>query len=96
MEDKKRLNRSMSIRKYCLECCNGSSEEVRKCLSIDCSLYEYRQGKNPVNPKLNKSKAIRERCLNCSSFYSPEVRNCQFKDCYLYRYRMGVESRGKI
>lgn len=96
MEGKKRLNRSISIRKYCLECCNGSFEEVKKCLSTDCSLYEYRSGKNPNKPKLTKTKAIRQRCLNCSGFYSPDVRNCEFKECYLYRYRMGAESRGKI
>lgn len=96
MEDKKRLNRSISIRKYCLECCNGSFEEIKKCLSTECSLYEYRSGKNPNKPKLTKTKAIRQRCLNCSGFYSPDVRNCEFKECYLYRYRMGAESKGKI
>ena len=96
MEGKKRLNRSISIRKYCLECCNGSFEEVKNFLSTDCSLYEYRSGKNPNKPKLTKTKAIRQRCLNCSGFYSPDVRNCEFKECYLYRYRMGAESRGKI
>lgn len=96
MEEKKRLNRRLSIKKYCLECCGGNREEIKKCVSVNCSLYEYRQGETPKTPKLSKSQAIRQRCLNCSGFYSPDVRNCEFKDCYLYRYRMGSESRGKI
>lgn len=91
MEERERLNRSKSIRKYCIECCRDNLEEVRNCISFDCTLREYRFGKNPKQPKLSKSKAIREHCLNCSGFHSPEVRNCQFTDCYLYRYRMGVE-----
>lgn len=95
MEEKKRLNRRLSIKKYCLECC-GNREEIKNCVSVNCSLYEYRQGETPKTPKLSKSQAIRQRCLNCSGFYSPDVRNCEFKDCYLYRYRMGSESRGKI
>lgn len=93
MEKEKRLNRRVSIRKYCLECCNGSFEEVKKCNSTSCSLYEYRNGKNPETPKLSKTKAIRQRCLNCRGFYSSLVRNCEFQDCYLYRYRMGVENK---
>jgi hypothetical protein len=36
-----------SIRKYCLECCNGSVKEVRNCTANDCALYSFRFGKNP-------------------------------------------------
>ena len=86
-----RLTRLKSIRKYCLNCCNDSVDEVRKCTCKSCSLYEYRLGKIPLEKKLIKSKAIRERCLNCSGFIKSDVRNCEINDCYLYRYRMGKE-----
>lgn len=42
------------IRKYCLECCNGSSNEVKECGIEKCPLHFYRFGKIPgrkANPE---------------------------------------------
>ena len=36
-----------AIRAKCLECSNGSANEVRLCPIPDCPLYEFRLGKNP-------------------------------------------------
>lgn len=36
-----------AIRLKCLDCCAGSSHEVKLCPIQDCSLYHYRLGKNP-------------------------------------------------
>lgn len=36
-----------AIRLKCLDCCCGSSEEVRLCPVEKCSLWVYRFGKNP-------------------------------------------------
>ncbi len=36
-----------AIRKNCLECSSGSSNEVKNCIITDCPLYPYRLGKNP-------------------------------------------------
>lgn len=36
-----------AIRAKCLDCCCGSSKEVARCPTLDCSLYPYRFGKNP-------------------------------------------------
>ncbi len=49
MENKKikninRLTRKQAIKKYCLECCLDSKDEVRKCISYDCSLWKFRRG----------------------------------------------------
>ena len=93
MEEKKRLNRRLSIKKYCLECCGGNREEIKNCVSVNCSLYEYRQGETPKTPKLSKSQAIRQRCLNCSGYNRKEVKNCEIKECPLYRYRLGAEEK---
>ena len=36
-----------AIRLKCLDCCVGSSAEVKLCPIKDCSLYNFRFGKNP-------------------------------------------------
>jgi hypothetical protein len=36
-----------SIRKKCLECCCGSSKEVRLCPVTGCAIYPYRMGCRP-------------------------------------------------
>lgn len=40
-----------AIRQFCLECCGGSSAEVKSCPSINCNLYAFRLGKNPYRSK---------------------------------------------
>lgn len=36
-----------AIRKKCLDCCCGSTNEVRLCTVKKCPLYVYRYGKRP-------------------------------------------------
>lgn len=36
-----------AIRAKCLDCCCGSSNEVKLCPCTNCSLYTYRFGTNP-------------------------------------------------
>lgn len=36
-----------AIRRKCLDCCLGSANEVKLCVSKTCSLYPYRFGKDP-------------------------------------------------
>lgn len=45
------LNPVKAIRQNCLECCNGSAFEVRKCVIKSCDLYPFRFGKNPYRTK---------------------------------------------
>lgn len=40
----KRLTRQQAIRAKCMQC-NGTSQEVRKCVDIECPLFRYRNGK---------------------------------------------------
>lgn len=37
-----------AIRAKCLDCCCGSTEEVKLCTIPTCPLYKYRLGKNPA------------------------------------------------
>ena len=39
------VNKKM-IRKYCSQCMNGFTHEIRLCLSADCPFYKYRMGRN--------------------------------------------------
>ena len=41
---RQRLTRQKAIRAHCIDCCCGSSKEVRLCACTDCNLYPYRLG----------------------------------------------------
>lgn len=40
-----------AIRAFCLECCGGSSQEVKDCTSRRCVLKPFRFGKNPYHKR---------------------------------------------
>ena len=41
-----------AIRRRCLDCCCGSSHEVKLCPATDCPLHSFRLGKNPnIKPR---------------------------------------------
>lgn len=46
------LSSLKSIRKYCLWCMCGQSNEVKLCVSPECALFTYRLGKNPARKGL--------------------------------------------
>lgn len=63
------------IRKFCLDCMNGSAPLVRECENAECSLHPYRFGKNPArtgkgyfakNPRVNGASAneVRAEAVN--------------------------------
>ena len=39
-----RITRGKAIRLKCLDCCCGSSAEVRRCPAESCPLWRYRMG----------------------------------------------------
>lgn len=45
--DEKKLTPMKAIRAKCLDCSNGSANEVKLCPIVRCPLYAYRFGKNP-------------------------------------------------
>ncbi len=51
-----------AIRAKCLDCCGGSSNEVKLCTAVNCSLHPYRDGHNP-NRKGIGNKHIDEQHL---------------------------------
>ena len=45
------LNPLKAIRLRCLDCCCGSSPEVRKCTAVACPSWPFRLGTNPFRAK---------------------------------------------
>jgi hypothetical protein len=43
-----RISRGDAIRAKCLDCCGGSPAEVRRCGAVDCALWAFRTGTDPV------------------------------------------------
>ena len=66
----KRISPLKAIRLKCLDCCCGSSNEVKLCTAERCPLYVFREGKNPYSQKRKyteeqkKAMAARLRKLN--------------------------------
>ncbi|MBL8659493.1 MAG: hypothetical protein JNM75_07020 [Rhodospirillales bacterium] len=36
-----------AMRKRCIDCCGGRSDEVRRCTAVSCSLWPYRMATDP-------------------------------------------------
>ena len=49
--EEKRVSPLKAIRLKCLDCCNGSSNEVKLCTCEKCPLYPFREGHNPFIAK---------------------------------------------
>lgn len=47
MKKDKVMQPMKAIRLKCLDCCAGSSYQVKKCPIPDCPLFAFRHGKNP-------------------------------------------------
>ena len=42
-----RVSPLRALRLHCLDCCNGSAQEVRLCTAVGCARWPFRMGKNP-------------------------------------------------
>ena len=40
-----------AIRAKCIDCCCGSTAEVKDCPAVNCPLYPFRFGKNPYRQR---------------------------------------------
>lgn len=49
--EEKRMSALKAIRLKCLDCCCGSSNEVKLCTVPRCHLYPFREGHNPYIAK---------------------------------------------
>lgn len=74
-----------SIRKFCLQCGNGTYSNVRNCRYTDCPLWLLRLGKYQGGKSARK--AIREFCLYCMNGQRKEVSRCKNTNCPFYPRR---------
>lgn len=56
----KRITPLRAIRFKCLDCCCGSYYEVKMCTCENCSLYPFREGRNPFVAKREYTEEQRE------------------------------------
>jgi len=56
MEETTITNPVKAIRAKCLDCCNGSQNEVKLCPAKDCPIYHFRLGRNPYRQKREMSE----------------------------------------
>ena len=49
--EEKRISPLKAIRHKCLDCCCGSSYEVKLCTVERCALYPFREGHNPYKKR---------------------------------------------
>lgn len=50
------MSATKAIRAHCLDCCNGSAQEVRLCTAIRCPSWPWRMGKNPWRAPPSEAK----------------------------------------
>ncbi len=66
--EEKRISALKAIRLKCLDCCCGSSYEVKLCTVAGCPLYPFREGHNPYIAKREytdeQKEAIKSRLMN--------------------------------
>jgi len=82
------LNRTESIRLYCLDCTAGSHATIRDCsFEKECALHPMRMGKTPAG--IQKNVAIRKHCRSC---IGEAPSRCGTGDCSLFPFRMGLRT----
>jgi hypothetical protein len=48
-----RVSPLRALRMKCLDCCNGSAQEVRLCTDVDCPNWPFRMSRNPWRAPLS-------------------------------------------
>lgn len=68
-----RVSPLRALRLNCLDCCNGSAQEVRLCTAVDCPNWPFRMGKNQWRRKLDQEEraALRARLAPGSASAPP-------------------------
>lgn len=60
-----KTNPVKAIREKCIDCCGGSTLEVKECTAESCPIYPFRFGKNPFRQKRElteeQKKAVGDR-----------------------------------
>jgi hypothetical protein len=58
-----RVSPLRALRMKCLDCCNGSAQEVRLCTAVDCPSWPFRMAKNPWSSPVSAARREHGRRL---------------------------------
>jgi hypothetical protein len=58
-----RVSPLRALRMKCLDCCNGSAQEVRLCTAVDCPSWPFRMGRNPWTGPVSDARREQGRRL---------------------------------
>jgi hypothetical protein len=58
-----RVSPLKAFRLKCLDCCNGSAQEVRLCTAVDCPSWPFRMGRNPWTGPVSDARREQGRRL---------------------------------
>jgi len=82
------LNRTESIRLYCVDCVAGETGTIKNCsFEKECKLWPMRMSKTPKGVK--KAQVINHYCREC---IGANPATCTTKDCSLWPFRTGVRT----
>jgi hypothetical protein len=56
-----RMSAQEALRLKCLDCCAGSSNEVRLCVAVTCPAWPFRMGKSPWRAKPSEQRLVAMR-----------------------------------
>jgi len=85
---KNSLNRTESIRLYCIDCTAGEIGTIKNCsFEKECTLWSMRMGKTPKG--IDKTKVINRYCREC---IGTNPATCQTSTCPLWPFRTGVRT----
>ena len=69
-----------AIREKCLDCCGGSTLEVKECTAENCPIYPFRLGKNPFRQKRElteeQRKAVGDRLREARKMNDDSDEDC--------------------
>ena len=75
----KRITPLRAIRFKCLDCCGGSSNEVKLCTCKNCSLHPFREGRDPFRVKVELTPEQKEARRESLAVAREKQRNTQGK-----------------
>lgn len=82
-----------AIRAKCLDCCAGSSQEIRLCPAERCPLHPLRLGKRVREAPRTPLKSIRAKCYDCGEGTAADIKRCDLDWCPLHPFRLGKRPR---
>lgn len=75
--EEKRISPLKAIRLKCLDCCCGSSNEVKLCPAVSCPLHPFREGHDPFRAKVELTPEQKEKRRQSLAVAREKQRNSQ-------------------